>query len=318
MLCAIDQAILNKLKSYHEAQSPWWLCTVLSTYGSAPRPVGSHFLTDGSFRLGSISGGCLEDAFVQYLSQQPAMPYLSLFDYNTDLMQTATELPCGGTIQLLVECLTSNIQIQSVLALFDALQKPSQVRRIFNLEHQRAYLELDATDVNQVVDTQVLYPMRQQLLLLGASAVAAETAILAKRCGYLVQVCDIRADFIANWSCPIHLETQPSDDFVEAHCHRQTGVLALAHDPRIDDLGLASALQMNPFYIGALGSTRTHQARLGRLSRCYAFEAATLAKVHGPIGLNIGSKTPAAIAVAIMAQIISYPSQSFDYEPNTF
>jgi xanthine dehydrogenase accessory factor len=317
MLGAIDQAIFEKLKDYREGQSPWWLCTVLSTYGSAPRPVGSHFLTDGHFRLGSISGGCLEDAFVNHLPQRPSMPYLSLFDYKADLLQGAPELPCGGQIQLLIECLTTDRHIQAVLTLFDALQQPSQVRRIFDLQHQSTNLAFESFELHQTEITQVLYPIQQQLLLLGASAVSAETALLAERCGYMVQVCDIRSHFIANWSSHIQLEIRPSDDFVEAYCHGQTGVLALAHDPRVDDLGLASALQMNPFFIGALGSTQTHQARVDRLSRCYDFNAATLARVHAPIGLNIGSKTPAAIAVAIMAQIIGYRQQSLVYEQAT-
>ncbi|MCL1125726.1 XdhC family protein [Shewanella surugensis] len=294
-----------------------WLCTILNTYGSAPRPVGALFVTDGTHRRGSISGGCLEDAFIEMLNEGHFKTAVSVFSYGDHMKgeAIATELPCGGSIRLLVERLRPD---DTVLAHFDKwlslAQSSSGYRRQIEREsgHSQVVLTpnlypLSVSETNDVIV--VNYEQVWKVVLLGISQVSMSLAQLAIMAGYEVHVCDMRKQFESSWTYTaemggVDVTWISPDRLVDKVADSCTAVLALAHDPRIDDLGLMSAFESDAFYLGAMGSKRTSVAREERLQRICELSVTDLTRLHAPIGLNIGSKTPIEIAISIMADII--------------
>lgn len=300
-----------------------WLCTILATYGSAPRPVGSVFITDGHHRYGSISGGCVEDAFVQLITNGTLQKACSIFDYGTHIAPHGTqfELPCGGHIQILVEHLTPQDQavLQDWLAQIDSKQPFGRAvnlttgeRKFFTDENamQRAVgFNANAQQATPQWGT-VFYAKAEQILLLGISQVSEILARLAKQAGFVVRLCDNRPEYAPNWQWTsaqggIEVEWASPDYFVEKYVTPRTAVLALAHDPRVDDLAMMAALESEAFYIGALGSHRNSEKRRERLARIGEYLPDVLNRLRAPIGLPIGSKTPFEIAVAILADVIA-------------
>ncbi|WP_299491754.1 XdhC family protein [uncultured Shewanella sp.] len=294
-----------------------WLCTILNTYGSAPRPVGALFVTDGQLRQGSISGGCLEDAFIDMLNDGAFTRVASVFSYG-DHMQgetIATELPCGGTIRLLVECLQpTNIVLAHLEQWLQFAQSHSGYVRHIKPQSDDIHLELAFGQYSRAVTEsdeliEIYYEQVWKCIILGISQVSMSVAQLAIMAGYDVHVCDMRKQFESSWTYDadvggVDITWISPDLLVDKLANSRTAILALAHDPRIDDLGLMSAFESKAFYIGAMGSKKTSIAREERLQRICELSAADLARLHAPIGLNIGSKTPVEIAIAIMADII--------------
>jgi xanthine dehydrogenase accessory factor len=217
------------------------------------------------------------------------------------------ELPCGGRIQLCIEKLSVQA-LDWLLELQGNLHFQRPCRRQLDLHSGLSrLLPAAAGDAVQLQDHYLLldYGSQWSLLLLGASPVAVEVARLGSACGYQVRLCDMREEFVRDWPlAEVPVEQQLSSVFVQKYANERCAVLALAHDPRVDDIGLMQALGGPGFYIGAMGSKRTSQKRRERLQRSGSISEAQLQRLHAPVGLNIGSKTPAEIAVAIMADII--------------
>ena len=276
-----------------------WLCSIVATYGSAPRPKGALFATDGIHRSGSISGGCIEDAFVDMLARGEHDAPLSLLDYGSHLAPdgSAFELPCGGRIRLLVE----------------RLEGDPFVREVLLEQGKRRYLDEETTDPGEQEApgrVRLSYAQRWRLLLLGISQVSEQVARLGQAAGFEVRLCDTREPYRRDWHWGpeqggIAVEWCDPERFVERHATAQSAVLALAHDPRIDDAGLMAGLESDAFYLGAMGSVRTSARRLERLQRIAEASQTQLARIHAPIGLPIGSKTPIEIAIAVLAEVIA-------------
>lgn len=294
-----------------------WLCTILKTYGSAPRPVGALFVTDGTLRQGSISGGCLEDAFIDMLNEGHFKSKVSVFLYGNHMQgeSIATELPCGGSIRLLVECVKpSDIVLAHLEQWLSLAQSHSGYIRHIERESGHANLtsslkpnSLVVSETNDAIS--VHYEQVWKVVLLGISQVSMSLAQLAIMAGFEVYVCDMRKQFDSSWTYTadmggVDVTWISPDQLVDDVADSCTAVLALAHDPRIDDLGLMSAFESDAFYLGAMGSKRTSRVREERLQRICELSSTDLARLHAPIGLNIGSKTPIEIAIAIMADII--------------
>jgi xanthine dehydrogenase accessory factor len=288
-----------------------WLCTIISTYGSAPRPIGSIFSTTGYYRSGSISGGCIEDAFVKMIQNGELNKPIQCFNYGSQLLMDGNryELPCGGHIQLLVEQLSPN-DIGMIDACIESSESNQPFVRAINLSTSKRILANESNQYDADPNWCVWHYSRcYRLLLLGISLVSEEIAKLGKQIGFDVHICEIREDYLKNWSWNkeahgIDVEVCSPDHFVEKYANTYSAILALAHDPRIDDLGMMCALESNAFYIGAMGSKNNSLKRRERLIRIGEYTEVEIARLHAPIGLSIGSKAPIEIAVSVLAEIL--------------
>ncbi|NMP16764.1 XdhC family protein [Thalassotalea sp. Y01] len=314
-----DIAVLEHANTLLSNNHSFWLCTITNTYGSAPRPIGSLFITDGVQRFGSISGGCLEDAFVDMLNDDYFNKCNQVFVYGEHGQQAASyaELPCGGRIQLLIEYIDANqIERDYFQQWLDLAHDQRPYQRTVHLDSQsRQLCAIDSNapplhSIEQIGDEIKLhYQEIFQLLLIGIGLVSEQIARLGLLSGFDVKVCDMRKELSNTWQFDkkhggVDITWMSPDDFVSQYTTSNSAVLALAHDPRLDDVALMTVFESKAFYIGAMGSVRTTEKRLERLKRICGFNDQQLSRLNAPIGLHIGSKTPVEIAIATMADII--------------
>jgi xanthine dehydrogenase accessory factor len=286
------------------------LATVISTWGSAPRPVGSQLAIadDGAFQ-GSVSGGCVEGAVI--LAAQDALQdgKCRVLDYGVaDADAFAVGLACGGNIQILVEPI--GLGDGPDQALIEEMAKALETRKAY------AYQVNLETWVRQPLDAAGLVPGKQdnlyihvvnpglRMIIVGAVHVTQTLAPLARMAGYAVTLVDPRDSFSTHERFPddTFIDAWPDEALRNVGLDAHTAVITLSHDPKIDTPALAVALQSDVFYIGALGSRKTHAKRVVELQG-QGFTDVQIARIHGPIGLNIGAKTPAEIAISIMAEV---------------
>lgn len=286
------------------------LATVISTWGSAPRPVGAQLAidSDGNFE-GSVSGGCVEGAVILEAQEAIAQGTCRVLEFGVaDEDAFAVGLACGGNIKILVEPVevgngpTISELKQSIRAMAE--------RRAFAY---RVYLESWTREVIPAQDTEtsltdeafsnVVKP-RRRMVIVGAVHTAQSLSIIAELAGYEVFLIDPRDSFASDERFPNHtfLDGWPDEALTQLGLDAHTAVVTLSHDPKIDTPALSTALASEAFYIGALGSTRTHAKRLAELSGL-GFSEQDCARIHGPVGLDLGAKTPAEIAVSIMAEL---------------
>lgn len=311
----IDVLVLKALRDWRSAGQHALLATVVRTWGSSPRPVGSMMaLREDGRAIGSVSGGCIEDDLIarhtkalnQNLGIADGPPQLVRYGVSADEAHRFG-LPCGGTLELLLEFNPDAASLQQLVAELEAgsLVKRSVDRgsgevRLQTAEHPDA-LEFDG---QQLVNH--LGP-GYRMLLIGAGALAEYLATMALFNGFTVTVCDPREEYMGSWSVPqVNTVTDMPDDAVTAFKpDARSCIVALTHDPKLDDLALLEALHSPAFYVGAIGSRRNNHARRERMMEHFGETEASLARLRGPIGLYIGSKTPAEIAVSVMAEILA-------------
>jgi len=310
---AVDNEVLNQVNAWLQGGEPCWLATVVQTWGSSPRPVGSLLACDREGHIvGSLSGGCVEDDLLEKLTKgELAAEQAQFFQYGITAEETEKlGLPCGGHLYIVVEPVTPDAQSTDHFAHLSArLAERRCVQRTVDLKSRTfSYHDVDAhIPLDWEADSEVLthtYGPRYQLFIIGAGMVSKYLADMAKNLDYDVTVCDPREHLINDFDVPgVHLVTDMPDDAVQKHAaDPSSAIVALTHDPRIDDMGLMEALKTDAFYIGAMGSTRTSASRRERLA-ALDLTPAEIANLHAPIGLPIGSKTPPEIAIAILAEI---------------
>lgn len=312
---AVDDEVLNAVVQWLEAGKSCWLATVVQTWGSSPRPVGSLFACDADGRtVGSLSGGCVEDDLLEKLTGgELARERPQFFRYGITAEETEKfGLPCGGSLHIVIEPLTPD---EATLTHFRHLRdrlagRAWAERRLDVATGSRTVTDADAfrplewhEDDGTLVHT---YGPRHQLFIIGAGMVSRYLAELARKLDYQVTVCDPRQHLLDEFGIEgVRLINDMPDDAVRRYASDPaSAIVALTHDPRIDDMGLMEALYTPAFYVGAMGSSRTSANRRKRLAELEVDDAA-LARLHAPIGLPIGSKTPPEIAIAIMAEIIA-------------
>lgn len=306
------------------------LATVISTWGSSSRPVGSQLIVDenGLFE-GSVSGGCVEGAVVEEALEviRQGSPK-RLFFGITQNQAWEVGLACGGEIEIFVEKVTWPSELSRLVKL-RAQKRPACLitdldsgdKTLVPLDEAEAAAALGADirphvenigkgERNRVVEAggrkiflHRFYPSAQ-MIVIGAVHIAKPLCVFARTAGYEVTVVDPRSAFANPKRFPdVPLRVEWPDEAMEQiTLHHGTAVVALCHDPKIDDPALAAALGSNAFYIGALGSRKTHQERLARLQEA-GFTTDALKRIHGPVGLDIGAISPEEIAIAIMAEI---------------
>ena len=310
---AVDQQVLDQVCEWLEADESCWLATVVQTWGSSPRPVGSLLTCNRAGQVrGSLSGGCVEDDLLEKLtSGELARERAQFFQYGITPEETERlGLPCGGHLNIVVEPLSTNDAFRGHFGhLRERVAGRRSVRRTVNLRNGATAIEdVDAhapLDYDEKVEVLAhTYGPQRQLFIIGSGMVSSYVAEMAQALDYQVTVCDPRAHLLDEFSVPgvTKINDMP-DDAIEKHADDPlTAIVALTHDPRIDDMGMMVALKTDAFYIGAMGSTRTSANRRARL-KALELTDAEIARLHAPIGLPIGSKTPPEIAVAILAEI---------------
>jgi xanthine dehydrogenase accessory factor len=303
-----DREVLRAALDWLAAGDPVTLVTVARTWGSAPRRPGALMAlgADGLF-VGSVSGGCVEDDLVQRsLRGELERRLPRLVEYGVGAAEVRrVGLPCGGRLALVVEPLTDAAPLRRLLATVEA--RRLLARRVCLDTGETGLVEVPAGE-SVSFDGHTLIKVFGpvwRLLIIGAGELSQRVARLGLALDYAVTLCDPRPEYASGWEVE-------GTDFVAAPAEalmprfapdRNTVVLALAHAPPLEDAALAAALRSDAGYIGALGSRRNQQARLERLARL-GLSAAQLGRLHGPVGLDIGSRTPAEIAIAIAAGLI--------------
>jgi xanthine dehydrogenase accessory factor len=303
----VDTQVLKKADEWLRAGHRAVMGTIVRTWGSAPRPVGSLVvIRDDGLVAGSVSGGCIEDDLVDRVrSGALAAERPQRVKYGV----TAEEafkfgLPCGGTLELVLEPLTDASRIDELLA--RVLEGRQTVRRLdmksgaVTLEEGTGRDVLSATDEALVT----VHGPRLRLLVIGAGQLTHYLAQMALACDYAVTICDPREEYADGWLVPgtTLVRTMPDDTVIEFKPDMNTAIVALTHDPKLDDLALIEALKSGAFYVGAIGSKKNQAKRRERLKE-FGVSEAQLARLRGPVGIKNGARTPAEIAVSILAEL---------------
>jgi len=310
----LDVMVLRALRDWRRAGRRALLSTVVRTWGSSPRPIGSIMaLAEDGAVVGSVSGGCIEDDLIARYSRAhgngvmpSGAPALVKYGITADEAHRFG-LPCGGTLELLLEY---DPDAESLSALVEALEGGRLMQRTVSLADGAVRLaEASAPAALTINDAELVntFGPEYRMLLIGAGQLAEYLATMAMFSGFAVTVCDPRAEYRTGFEMPgVALSTEMPDDAVTRFKpDRRSCVVALTHDPKLDDLALLEALDSEAFYVGAIGSRRNAQARRDRMIEHFGQTDASLARLRGPIGIYIGSKTPPEIAVSVMAEILA-------------
>ena len=310
----LDVMVLRTLRDWRVAGRRALLSTVVRTWGSSPRPVGSIMaLAEDGAVVGSVSGGCIEDDLIARYSRAhgdgvmpTGAPALVKYGITADEAHRFG-LPCGGTLELLLEY---DPDAESLKTLVAALEQGRLMQRTVRLADGAVALAEATSPAELLVDDTELvntFGPEYRMLLIGAGQLAEYLATMAKFSGFAVTLCDPRTEYHTAWTLPgVAITTEMPDDAVVAFKpDRRTCVVALTHDPKLDDLALLEALQSEAFYVGAIGSRRNAEARRERMIEHFEQTEQSLARLRGPIGIYIGSKTPPEIAVSVMAEILA-------------
>ena len=320
----LDLMVLNQLLGWRAQGQKALLATVVRTWGSSPRPVGSIMaLCETGSVVGSVSGGCIEDDLIYRYKRisQPTAAHPSE-NLTHDIPDSPPErvtygvsadeahrfgLPCGGTLELVLEF---NPEVAELQQLVDMLTQGQMV-------HRRTDMSTGKVTLLQALQPQALsddgknlcncFGPEYRMLLIGAGQLTEYLATMALFCGFAVTVCDPREEYRSGWQVAgVTLLSDMPDDVVKAfHVDKRTCVIALTHDPKLDDLALLEALSCDALYVGAIGSRRNDEARRSRMVEHFDQTQDSLAPLRGPIGIFIGSKTPPEIAVSVMAEVLA-------------
>jgi xanthine dehydrogenase accessory factor len=307
----LDQQVIDQALRWEAEGHDLWFCTVLATYGSAPRAPGALLVAraDGA-HVGSLSGGCVEEEFLASLARGELRAPAQVIRYGeTDDDRRRLRLPCGGVLQILVEHRPPGEAWRThLLALQAALDGQRRLLRRVDLTTASAELLADpggplASIKDEHAEIRVGPALR--LLLAGVSPVAQACASFARALGWEVIACDPREEMQGVLAEGVDVNpVLPSEYIAAGNCHQATAIVALTHDPRIDDLALMEAVRTPAFYIGAMGSQQTSAKRAERLQRVGGLDPAQIERIHMPIGLDLGSKAPAEIALSVMADVL--------------
>jgi xanthine dehydrogenase accessory factor len=309
---SVDLDVLQGLLGWHRWPGACWLVTVVQTFGSSPRPPGAMLaLRSDGVLIGSVSGGCIEDDLADRARHgQIDTTRGERVTYGVTREEAMRfGLPCGGILQLVVEPIQ---EFGWIAALLDRIQRQQLVVRQVNLTLLQVTLEAAGPESQLAFDGQTLTTVhgpRWRLLIIGAGQASVYLARMALALDYEVIVCDPREEYRQVWDVPGTriMSDMPDDAVLALEVDARTAIIALTHDPKLDDMALLEALKSPAFYVGALGSLRNNQKRRERLA-LFDLSADEIARLHGPVGLDIGSRTPPEIAVSILAHLIAVRS----------
>ena len=295
------------------------LALVIQTWGSSPRPVGSVMVVRDDMTVeGSVSGGCVEGAVIDAATDSLASGEGQRLDFGVaDATAWEVGLSCGGRIAVLVTPVAAGgLPASDLATLADSMATRRAGAVTFDAKTgalMGAVIDVNHGDggpASELSGDETIFTFRhvpsRRLCVIGGVHITQFLAPMARQAGYDVIVIDPRAVFSTEDRFPglKRLTAWPDEALAELPSDERTAIVTLTHDPKIDDPGLRVALASKAFYIGCLGSRRTHAARCDRLREA-GFSNSDLARLHGPVGLDIGARTPAEIAVSILAQMIA-------------
>ena len=304
---SLDWEVLTRAADWLQAGHRVHLFTVVQTWGSAPRLPGALLaVRDDGHLVGSVSGGCIEDDLADKARNRtlPTTPALLEYGVSRDEAQRYG-IPCGGRLQICVEPLQDVAALQPLIA---AMAERRLVRRSLHLDSGEVELGAAVPGSMPAIENGCFHSYfgpQWRLLIIGANQLGSLLAQFAQTLDFAVLICDPRAEMRAEWQVPgvEWLDAMPDDAVVALKPDAHTAIVAVTHDPKLDDMALLEALKCDAFYVGALGSRRNQENRRERL-RLFDLAEQEIGRLHGPVGLSIGSRTPAEIAVAILAEII--------------
>ena len=304
---SLDIEVLEHAREWMRAGRRVWLVTVTQTFGASPRPPGSLMaMRDDGVVIGSVSGGCIEDDLVARRNDfSGAIPILERYGITSEDARRFG-LPCGGELEVVIESALDDARLGE---LFSKISAGEVFVRTLDLGtgqwRFRPALASDATG-RTTHEFACIHGPRWRLLIIGASEIARYLAEVAATLDFQVSVCDPREEYRSAWRVAgtVLLDGMPDDAVLAFKPDLHTVIVAVSHDPKLDDLALMEALKTNAFYVGAVGSSKTSDERRKRLLE-FDVSAAQVAKLHGPVGLSIGSRTPPEIAIAILAELVA-------------
>ncbi|WP_426149354.1 XdhC family protein [Pseudomonas sp. DC3000-4b1] len=308
---SVDLGVLQDVRTWADEGRQVVLYTVVQTWGSAPRPPGALLaLRDDGVVSGSVSGGCIEDDLIARLRDgrlRQEKERVSMVTYGLTLEEAARfGLPCGGTLRLTQERIEDAAWVDELLL---RCANHQVVVRELDLATGAVRLVTAGREAIHEFDGQYLRTVhgpRWRLLLIGAGQLSRYVADLATMLDFEVLVCDPRDEFSQGWESNHgrFVTGMPDDAVLSIEPDERTAIVALTHDPRLDDMALLTALTSRAFYVGALGSRINSEKRRANLA-ALGLAPEALARLHGPVGLPIGSHTPAEIALSLMAEIVA-------------
>lgn len=283
-----------------------WLITIARTWGSSPRPAGSlAAVRDDGTVVGSVSSGCVEDDLAGRLASgvlPVTAPRVETYGVTRDQIHRIG-LPCGGRLDLVIEKIADVAWLHTVV---EQMEARTVVARRVNLT--TGVTDIYPATANQAFEfdgvwlTKIFGPS-WSMLLVGAGQLSRFVAQMAVALDYRVIVCDPRDEYAANWRVAgTEIDARMPDEAVQSRADARTAVIALTHDAALDDPALEAALVSRAFYVGAIGSRINAAKRRARLATL-GVPPAALARLRGPVGLPLGGRTPAEIAVAILAEL---------------
>lgn len=323
-MITLDQRVIETALSWHQAGQAIWLCTVLRTWGSSPRAPGTIMAVnhDGDC-CGSLSGGCIEEDFLARLAEGHYRVHSEVIHYGEGGRQTRVQLPCGGRLEVLVEYLIPDAVSGTLLgAMQQALVGKSRLIKTLFVGERAKWEAIALTarlPVLSYQDSEIVLPVGAipELLVAGYSTVAFECVRLGQLLGFHVRICEHRPGMLSELER--HFTAEDNVTIVPQHparwlelngAHAAVAIVSLTHDPRIDELTMMEAVNTHAFYIGIMGSAKNSAKRKARLQAIAGFDQDELARISAPIGVAIGSKTPAEIALSVMADIVRVKNQT--------
>ena len=305
---SVDLQVLRSSVAWLDEGHRVILATIVETWGSSPRPAGAMLAIRGDGLVaGSVSGGCVEDDLILRIRNKSLAidrPEIASYGISKD-EATRYGLPCGGKLELVLEPVGDKRRLTELLERVDRHELTART-----LDMQSG--EVTLRPASRVDDTlsfdrrrlTTVHGPRWRLLIIGAGQLSQYLAQMAQALDYSITVCDPREEYADTWNVEgaVLDRSMPDDVVLAMNLDSHSAVVAVTHDPKLDDLALMEALKSPAFYVGALGSRLNSQKRNERLMM-FDLSEAELLRLHGPIGLNIGSKTPPEIAVSILAEM---------------
>lgn len=304
----LDRQVLEQAIAWVKDGRSVWLVTVVETWGSAPRPPGALLaMRDDGLISGSVSGGCVEDDLIDRIRHGERVDKPSMIHYGVSRDEAARfGLPCGGNLRLVQEPLLDVTWAEQILK---RTASHEVVTRTLSLTSGQSVVEAGERGASFAFDGEVMQSVfgpRWRVLVIGAGQLSRVFAQMAQALDFEVICCDPREEYHLTWDVPgtTFSKEMPDDLAASMKLDAHSAVVAVTHDPKLDDMVLLEALKSDAFYIGALGSRSNTAIRKERLLM-FDLTAEQIERLHGPIGLDIGSRTPAEIAVSILAEIVA-------------
>ena len=304
---SLDLDVLERARDWRREGRRVWLLTVAQTFGASPRPAGSlAAIREDGILVGSVSGGCIEDDLVARREEYAGRkPHFAAYGVTSEEARRFG-LPCGGELEVIIE---PDVRSDEIEALLQHIASGRIVaRRVDLASGEWSFASAQPTDECERTEVRFtsIHGPRWRMLIIGASEIAHYLAEVASTVDFQVFVCDPREEYRGAWRArdARWIEGMPDDAVLAFKADGHSVILTVSHDPKLDDMALLEALKSSAFYVGAVGSRQTSAERRKRLAD-FDLSPQQIARLRGPVGLSIGSRTPPEIALSILADLIA-------------